>query len=264
MNPVLNRLYSLVKQNRLPHALALVGDTKPLLSEMAQKLIQFHFCSEQNKPCQKCLPCQKVAENIHPDVFYVQTDKQELSIDLIRQLQIWIQRGPYESTLKFGVIYDAHLMNLEAQNAVLKTLEEPPPYGKLILLTSAPDRFLPTILSRLQWVRLPRTEESLIDPDDAPEWVPELNTLLLKKKATSTDIFPVTEEIGKERKDLGFFFETFETFLKNKLADPETDPIEFEKAAKVFEASLRAEQEIFRRYGNSQLALDNLLLSWFA
>jgi len=81
-------------------------------------------------------------------------DKQTISIDQIRDLQHQLSLKPYASKYKIGIILEAQRMTVEAQNALLKTLEEPPTHSVLILTAPSTKQLLPTIISRCQVVRL--------------------------------------------------------------------------------------------------------------
>lgn len=98
----------------------------------------------------RCLPCRTFETNNHPDVMYVRPVKaKSLGVDDIReQVVAPAEIKPYSSNHKVFIIENAELMTVAAQNALLKTLEDPPPYGVFLLLTNNSDAMLSTILSR--------------------------------------------------------------------------------------------------------------------
>jgi DNA polymerase-3 subunit delta' len=102
------------------------------------------------EPCMKCHSCKQAVGRNQPDIIYVNHEKPNtISIDDIRiQVNNDIVIKPYSSKHKIYIIDEAEKMNQQAQNALLKTIEEPPAYAILILLTNNADAFLPTILSR--------------------------------------------------------------------------------------------------------------------
>lgn len=105
-------------------------------------------------------------ENMHPDLFIIEKleNRSLLSKEQITQeLEPWLALKPYRAQRRVAIIRDAHLMSLEAANALLKTLEEPPGYA-LIILISDDDNLLETIVSRCQIVRFfPLAEKGIAD-----------------------------------------------------------------------------------------------------
>ena len=100
--------------------------------------------------CGECRSCHQIQRHNHPDLIYVTHEKENtISIDDIREQVIGdIQVRPYNNRRKVYIIPDAQLMNTHAQNALLKTLEEPPEYAVILLLTTNAGVFLDTIRSR--------------------------------------------------------------------------------------------------------------------
>lgn len=100
--------------------------------------------------CMVCHSCRQALSGNHPDIIYLQHEKPNtISVDDIRkQINSDIAIKPYASPYKIYIIDEAEKMNPQAQNALLKTIEEPPAYAVLLLLTANGDSFLPTILSR--------------------------------------------------------------------------------------------------------------------
>ena len=116
--------------------------------------------------CGTCASCTRISKGSHPDVTWLMPDAErverglagrsdftgtpsrEIRVEQIRGLLERICLRGLESKRKVAIVVDAHLLNLQAQNAFLKTLEEPPSDTTLVLLASAPDKLLPTIRSR--------------------------------------------------------------------------------------------------------------------
>ena len=99
--------------------------------------------------CGECPSCKRIMHDNSPDVIYVTHEKTVVSVDDIReQVSDTISVRPYVSKKKIYIIDDAEKMNNQAQNALLKTLEEPPEYAVIILLSKNAWSFLPTVLSR--------------------------------------------------------------------------------------------------------------------
>lgn len=105
--------------------------------------------------CDVCSSCKRIGENKHPDVSwaYPAGKGRRIKIEQVRQLQKFVSLKAYEGRFKVCIIADAHTLNIEAGNALLKTLEEPPPDSVFILITHSPETLLPTIKSRTQDVQ---------------------------------------------------------------------------------------------------------------
>ena len=103
-----------------------------------------------NDPCMECHSCKQAMSKNHPDIIFVSHEKPNtVGVDDIRtQVNSDVTIKPYQGPKKIYIINEAEKMNLAAQNAILKTLEEPPEYAVIILLTSNLEAFLPTIISR--------------------------------------------------------------------------------------------------------------------
>ncbi len=107
-------------------------------------------CTEKDKPCGVCISCKKIERDVHPDIKVVDGEETSVKIDQIRELQEDMGLRPYEGHRKVYIIKNAENMTPEASNCLLKTLEEPPEYGVIILITSNYHTLLPTIISRSQ------------------------------------------------------------------------------------------------------------------
>ena len=103
-----------------------------------------------SEPCCECTACKQADSKNHPDIIRVSHEKPNtISVDDIRtQVNGDIMIKPYKGPKKVYIINEAEKMNMAAQNALLKTLEEPPEYGVIILLTTNLEAFLQTIISR--------------------------------------------------------------------------------------------------------------------
>ncbi|MFH0724960.1 MAG: DNA polymerase III subunit delta' [Pseudomonadota bacterium] len=103
--------------------------------------------------CGRCRSCRKIQADSHPDIIRIEPAGQYIRIAQIRELLGTLAMKPYEAKLRVVIISDAHAMNPEAGNALLKILEEPPESTILILTASGTADLLPTIVSRCQQIR---------------------------------------------------------------------------------------------------------------
>ena len=101
------------------------------------------------EPCGKCLSCIQAQSGNQPDIITITHSKPaSIGVDEIRRMRADLQIKPYSNARKIYIIPDAEKLTLQAQNALLKTLEEPPEYAVIILIANGVVSFLPTILSR--------------------------------------------------------------------------------------------------------------------
>jgi DNA polymerase-3 subunit delta' len=106
--------------------------------------------------CGECAACRQVAAGSHADLLLVRvaTGKKEIGVDRARELKRFTQLQPLGGKAKIAIVDGAQQLNVAAQNALLKTLEDPPPRSLLILVANNPDALLPTVRSRLQRVSM--------------------------------------------------------------------------------------------------------------
>ncbi len=156
---VIEKLKTSLQQGRFPHALLFVGPDGIGKKAVARKLAQALLCEVNPpahlNPCGQCPGCVQVAGFTHPDFIETGTppDKHELPISVIRELCDQFALKPSRGGYKVALLDDADDLNAESSNAFLKTLEEPPPGSVLILLGTAAELQLETIVSRCQVVR---------------------------------------------------------------------------------------------------------------
>ena len=114
------------------------------------------FCQE-GPDCPGCPTCRQVLSKSHPDFFWLARSegKNDITVEATRELDRKLSNAPFSAPCKVAVVAEADYMNIDAQNAFLKTLEEPPAKSILILLSEKTGDFLPTVLSRCRQVRFP-------------------------------------------------------------------------------------------------------------
>ena len=140
-----------IKAGKVSHAYIFNGDKGSGKKTLAEAFAMTLQCtSEGDVPCGTCHSCRQAASGNHPDIIYVSHEKPtSIGVEDIRdQLTGDIQIRPYNGKYKIYIINEAEKMTVQAQNAILKTIEEPPEYAVIILLTSNEQSFLDTIRSR--------------------------------------------------------------------------------------------------------------------
>ena len=139
-------LASLFEKNRFPHALLFSGPPGVGKYTVAVELVKHLFC-ETKTACGVCRPCQNVIRNGHPYLHIVRSET-SIGIDELRTVRKEVYESPYEAPLRVILIDGAEQMTHEAANALLKTLEEPPPLNLFFLITAAEKDVPLTIRSR--------------------------------------------------------------------------------------------------------------------
>ena len=132
------------------HAYLFAGPLGVGKSEAAVEFAAGLICADGG--CGDCDACRRVRDGIHPDVETVAPEGTNILIDQVRAVNEDVVLRPFEATVRVYIVLAAETMNKEAANAVLKTLEEPPPHAHFILVSSYPEQLLPTIVSRCQRV----------------------------------------------------------------------------------------------------------------
>ena len=146
-----------IEAQKVSHAYILSGEAGMGRKSLANAFALTLLCEKgKSQPCMECHACKQVLSGKHPDLVYVHHEKPaSIGVDDIReQINDTIMIRPYSSYYKIYIVDEAEKMTVQAQNALLKTIEEPPAYAVIILLTTNPDAFLPTILSRCVQLKL--------------------------------------------------------------------------------------------------------------
>ncbi len=139
-------LSSLVQKGKLPHALLFAGPGGVGKRTIAVELVKNLFC-ERGSACGVCRGCRNVEAGLHPDLTFVRGET-SIKIDELRAVMKEVYQSPFEAQVRAVLIDNAELMTHEAANALLKTLEEPPP-SNLFLLVSSREQEIPlTVRSR--------------------------------------------------------------------------------------------------------------------
>jgi len=143
------KLRLLFEKRQIPHAMLFSGPGNVGKRTIALSFLKMINCEEKRVSCSGCRSCYEIDEKIHPDILEVYPENKEIHV---KQIEKAIEKTSYKGikARHKGVVIDqAHLMNTQAQNALLKTLEEPSKETVIILVSEYPYVLLPTILSRV-------------------------------------------------------------------------------------------------------------------
>ena len=142
-------LIKTIKSKNLLNSYLFVGEEGIGKKEIAIEFARMILCeAEDFENDSACTSCIKFDSNNHPDFSLIESESNYISVDNIREIVDDVYQKPINSNRKIIIINDAEYMNESAQNAFLKTLEDPPSYVTIILITSREDMLLNTILSR--------------------------------------------------------------------------------------------------------------------
>lgn len=139
----------IIKEDNIFHSYMFIGTEGIGKKEFAKEFAKGILCLDKNKPCEKCKSCLEFDNNNNPDFYYIGLgEENSIKIDTIREMQKKIQELPIVSTRKVYIIDDFEYVTREAQNCLLKTIEEPPEFVTIILITANESKILNTIKSR--------------------------------------------------------------------------------------------------------------------
>ena len=171
-------IHNVLASKKIPHAFIFEGEKgcgKMLTAKTFAKILQ---CKEDEYGiCSKCKSCLQMESNNQPDVIVVQKSKKNYTIDDIRSgLTSDIGIKPHAGPYKIYIVPEAHTLREDAQNAILKTIEEPPEYAIIILLAENADTLLATIRSRCVTIKFNMVDTIKITKYLMEKYnIPELN-----------------------------------------------------------------------------------------
>lgn len=201
-NSLAENLDGLIKNSRLPHAIMLRGGSEALRSRLSLYLAQAFVCEGEQKPCGKCPHCIKAESGNHPDIVITDPAKQNektFKIALVREVKDDAYIIPNEANSKVYILRSADKMNIQAQNALLKLIEEPPPYARFILECDSSAAMLETIMSRVTLFDLGADTDGISDElkKKADETAAKLASAILKP--TEYEFMKITAEFEKDK-----------------------------------------------------------------
>ncbi|WP_312372625.1 DNA polymerase III subunit delta' [Lachnoclostridium sp.] len=232
---IVNHLQNAMKTNKVSHAYIFQGEDGIGKNFVANIFAAALLCNEHGiNPCTKCKSCLQAVSANQPDIRKITHEKASIGVDDIRlQLNNDIAIKPYVGPYKIYIIDEAEKMTEQAQNALLKTIEEPPGYAIILLLTNNSNSFLPTILSRcvllnFKAVDKNRIKQYLVDEEHIVDYQAQISASFSGgnlgkaiKYATSERFVKMKEDIihlmnNMEGMDLGDIAEAVKYFSENK------------------------------------------------
>ena len=290
---IIRHLQNAIKTGKISHSYIFAGEPgsgKRLLAGIYAMTLQCEAGGEN--ACGKCESCKRAIGKNHPDIIMVKHEKPNtISIDEIREQVVNdVDIKPYSSPHKIYIIPDAEIMTPQAQNALLKTIEEPPEYAVIMLLTSNIDGLLPTIRSRCVRLDLKVVDDGLVkkylmEHLHIPDYQAEIDAsfahgsigkakeaatsqefaditqkaLKILKYADSIEVYELTEAIknlSSEKQNINDYLDIFQFWFRDVLmfkATREIDNLVFKQ-----EINYIREQASQRSYENLEKILEAL------
>lgn len=171
-----------IARQSLGHATLLAGPQSVGKTTLALDVTAALLCSERSEgACWQCTHCKGVQRRLHSDLHLVELEegRKTIRVEQIAALQRAVALRPYQAAQRVAIIRDAHLLQPEASQRLLKTLEEPPPYNTLILTATATHLLPATLVSRCQVMRLSALPQSLIRSTLIERGAPEQDAAFL-------------------------------------------------------------------------------------
>lgn len=167
-NKLCSEVSSSVEQGNFPHGVLIECQNENDGEDFARFVANCLVCRGEKKPCGMCGDCLKVQKNGHPDIFEtdgIKGKSRSFTVDAVREIRSDAFIVPNESDCKVYILKNGKNMNEQAQNAILKILEEPPSYVFFIIVTISRSIMLETVLSRVQTFSLLSEEETVTEKE---------------------------------------------------------------------------------------------------
>lgn len=192
--------------NKVSHAYIINGERSAGKEFIAKTFAMALQCENRQgiEPCQECHSCRQALSGNHPDIIFITHEKPNtISVDDIRsQINGDVAIKPYSSPRKIYIMNEGEKMTVQAQNALLKTLEEPPEYAVILILTTNANSLLPTILSRcvvlnMKPVRDEQIKRFLMESMEVPSYKAEICTAFARGNVGKARMLAKSEEFDK-------------------------------------------------------------------
>lgn len=206
---IIGYIKNAVREDKVSHAYILNGARGSGKKMLAVLFAETLLCEEKGpEPCNKCHSCRQVDSGNHPDLIHVgPVALESIGVDVIRtKVNNDIMIKPYQGPYKIYIIDHADLMTEEAQNSLLKTIEEPPEYAVIFLLTENGEKLLPTINSRCVMLKLRNIKDTLIkkylvEKLDVPEYKADMCTAFAQGNIGRAILLAESEQFNEIREE---------------------------------------------------------------
>ena len=207
---IVDHLENAIASGKISHAYIINGERSSGKEFIANVFAMALQCEStgQEKPCNECHSCKQALSGNHPDIIRVTHEKPAtIGVEDIRTgVNDDIIIKPYSSDWKIYIISEAEKMTVQAQNALLKTLEEPPAYAVIILLTSNIDSMLSTILSRcvvlnMKPVKDEQIKSFLMKEMEIPDYKADVCVAFARGNVGKARLLAKSEEFDKVREE---------------------------------------------------------------
>ena len=210
-------------QEHLLHSYIVASQSEQARDRLSLDLAAAMLCrSDGVRPCRTCRDCRKVYDGVHPDVIYIAPDPDakvpSIKVDQIRGVAATAYILPSEAEKKVYVLRQADTMNLNAQNAFLKLLEEPPQSAAFILAAASPELLLPTVRSRCALLRDPA--EQLQESDEIRALAEDYLRAVASQNRLTLLRWCLAQE-GMDAQTLSAFLPAVQHRLVHLLAEPD-------------------------------------------
>lgn len=152
-----------IRQKNISHSYIFSGPRGIGKYEFAKQFAKMILCTADSKACNECKSCIEFENSNNPDISIINPDGNSIKIEQIRNLISKSSEKPIISSKKVYIINDSDTMTKEAQNSLLKTLEEPPTYLTIILITSNENKLINTIRSRCTKIKFNQIQDDILE-----------------------------------------------------------------------------------------------------
>lgn len=202
-------LETALKLKKVSHAYIINGERNSGKEFIARIFAMALQCeSDADRPCQQCRSCKQALSKNHPDIIRLTHEKPNtISVEDIRaQVNNDIGIKPYQGPYKVYLIPEGEKMTVQAQNALLKTLEEPPEYAVILILTASVESLLPTILSRCVVLNMRPVKDELVtkylmETLEVPDYKAKLCTAFARGNVGQAKLLASSEEFDHVKEE---------------------------------------------------------------